>query len=145
MHWGQNKHAHCLAAIIFKHIFLENCINIWIKLYLIKFQILIILLFIVSLELKNSSPHTCAVTAVLFILILFKTTRPWAFVASSLEALVIILDSTPKLYYLFQFFFLMMIHTWFLSKWYLHLPIGALFWKYFIFCIKYLLVFSFSL
>ena len=51
-----DKHAHCSAAIIFKHIFLENCISIWIELYLIHFHILIIVLVIVSLELKNSSP-----------------------------------------------------------------------------------------
>ena len=34
-------------------IFLENCLNIWIKMHLIQFQILIISLVIVSLELKE--------------------------------------------------------------------------------------------
>ena len=48
----------------------------------------------------------------------------------------IMLDSTPKLYYLFHFFFLIMTHTWLLPKRCLRLSIGALFWEKKI-CIKY--------
>ena len=60
----------------FIHIFLENGFDIWMELYLIQCQILIILLVIVSLELKRIPRHSCAV---LSILILFKTNKPGAY------------------------------------------------------------------
>ena len=40
--------------MILKHIFLESCIDIWIKLYLTQFHILIISLVMVSIELEES-------------------------------------------------------------------------------------------
>ena len=63
----------------------ENCVDFLIQFHSTQFSSVKNLLFIVSLYMKNLY-HRCAI---LYMSIKLKTTRPRAYVASSLEALVV--------------------------------------------------------